>query len=32
MVGEVGHFILQPMASTNHKFPRPYGAGRLNGS
>ena len=26
MVGAVGHFTLQPMASTNHKFPG-YGPG-----
>ena len=29
MVGAGGHFTLQPMARTNHKFP---GAGRSKGS
>ena len=27
MVGAVGHFILQPMACTNHKFPQVQGPG-----
>ena len=31
MVGAVGHFTLQLMARTNHKFPR-YGARRSKGS
>ena len=31
MVGAVGHFTLQPMASTNHKLPTYRGAGCLKG-
>ena len=33
MVGTVGHFTLQPMACTNHKFPGyKEGLGNLKGS
>ena len=32
MVGVVGHFTLQPMARTNHKFPGFGGPGHSKGS
>ena len=32
MVGAVGHFTLQPMAHTNHKFPGYGGPGNSKGS
>ena len=30
MIGAVGHFTLQPMARTNHKFPGYWGPGQQN--